>query len=202
MDDFFVLRDAVRQLEGAWEIPEQLALLQRLNDLLLDGFCLDLGAGLLLPLWVEAYYYHPGKFEDQSTHRSPGQAGRFGRLYLHRKGWGGADLCLSLGEYCLSCLLKYSLVEGEFLSQLGLRDRLGELLALDPGLADRFVLAPLPEALRDRRRICHSPRKGLGEGPFREACLASVKGVGEFPFRYERGFGAKKLLSLDGRTQP
>lgn len=188
------LEDTVRRLETTWDIPGQLALLSKLNDQLLEGYCLELGRARLLPLWVEAYYYHPGKFEDEATHKSPGQQGRFGRLYLHRKGWGGADICLSMGEYSLSCLLKYSLVEGEFLSQLGLRDRLKELLAEDPGLEDRVVLESLPEALRDGRAILHSPRKGLGEGTFRRARLASMKGVGEFPFRYEKGFGKTRLL--------
>lgn len=195
------LRNTVRRLELTWDVSGQLVLLQELNDRLLEGYCLELGEARLLPLWVEAYYYHPDKFEDGSTHRSPGQKGRFGRLYLHRKGWGGADICLSMGEYCLSCLLKYSLVDGEFLSQLGLRDRLKVMLAADPGLGERAVLAPLPEGLRDGRVICHSPRKGLGEGAFREAELASVKGVGEFPFQYVKGFGKTKLLGrikLDG----
>lgn len=190
------LRDMVRRLENAG--GGRLELLQQLNDRLLTGFCIQLGEGVtLLPLWVEAYYYHPGRFEDGSTHRSPGQKGRFGRLYLHTKGYGGADICLSMGDYYLSCLLKYSLVNGRFLSQLGLRDMLKDLCRRDPGLIEREVLSPLPEGAGDGRRIFHSPRKGLGEGEFRRALLASLKGVGEFPFRYERGFGKTRLLSGD-----
>lgn len=193
------LQETVRQLEAAWDAATQLTLLQRLNDLLLTRFCLRLdGDTTLLPLWVEAYYYHPGKFEDESAHRSPKQAGRFGRLYLHTKGWGGADICLSMGEYYLSCLLKYSLAEGAFLSQLGLRGLLKDLCRMDPALEERMVLSPLPEELRDATPICHSPRKGLGGGAFRWARLASIKGVGEYPFRYETGFGKTRLLSERG----
>ena len=192
MDALSELRGTVRQLENTLVEAAQLTLLQKLGDLLLTRCCLDLGeGGLLIPLWVEAYYYCPGRFEDPSVHRSPGQMDRFGRLYLHRKGYGGADICLSLGGYHLSFLLKYSLVEGVFLSQLGLRDLLKDL---PPGLGERMVLAPLPEGLRDHGPVYHSPRKGLGEGPFRLARLASIRGVGEYPFRYERGFGKTRLL--------
>lgn len=194
-----VLRDIVHRLEEARDIPSRLALLQQLNDRLLDGFCIRLGRDdTLLPLWVEAYYYCPGKFQDPSAHLSPLQKDRFGRLYIHKRGYGGADICLSLGDYYLSCLLKYSLVNGRFLSQLGLRDLLKELCQKDPGLPDRPVLAPLPEDLKDRRPIFHSPRKGLKEGAFRWEPLASIKGVGEFPFRYERGFGKSRLLKEQG----
>ena len=195
MDALSELRGTVRRLEAAREEVARLSLLQKLGGLLLTRCCLDLGeGGLLVPLWVEAYYYCPGRFEDPSVHRSPGQTGRFGRLYLHRKGYGGADICLSLGGYYLSFLLKYSLVEGVFLSQLGLRDLLKDLLSNDPGLAERMVLAPLPEGPEGRGPICRSPRKGLGEGPYRLARLACVRGVGEYPFRYERGFGKTRLL--------
>ena len=111
MDALSELRGTVRQLENTLVEAAQLTLLQKLGDLLLTRCCLDLGeGGLLIPLWVEAYYYRPGRFEDPSVHRSPGQMDRFGRLYLHRKGYGGADICLSLGDYYLSCLVKYSLV--------------------------------------------------------------------------------------------
>lgn len=199
MEPLMELQETVRQLESSWDEDDQLALLQRLNDQLLSRFCLRLSDGMiLLPLWVEAYYYHPGKFEDGSSHLSPQQQDRFGRLYLHTKGYGGADVCLSMGEYYLSCLLKYSLVDGEFLSQLGLRDLLKSLCSRDPGLRERVVLSPLPGGGADGRPIFHSPRKGLGEGRFRWARLASVKGVGEYPFRYERGFGKTRLLKEHG----
>lgn len=195
MERILEFQEIVRELDKAWDIPAQLALLQRLGDRLLDGFCIQLGKGVvLLPLWVEAYYYHPGKFEDNSAHLSPRQQNRFGQLYIHKRGYGGADICLSMGDYYLSCLLKYSLVDGKFLSQLGLRDLLKELCVKDPGLSDRPVLQPLPDSLKDPRPIFHSPRKGLGEGEFRWAQLASLKGVGEYPFRYERGFGKTRLL--------
>jgi len=195
MNPLLELQEAVRQLEAAWDTGTQLALLQRLNDLLLTRFCLRLGGdATLLPLWVEAYYYHPGKFEDESTHRSPKQVGRFGRLYLHTKGWGGVDICLSMGDYYLSCLLKYTLAEGVFLSQLGLRSLVKDLCRQDPALEDRPVLFPLPEGSWDPAPVCHPPRKGLGGGAFRWARLASIKGVGEYPFRYEKGFGKTRLL--------
>lgn len=195
------LKNTVRKLENAVDVESQIELLQALNDQLLTGFCLRLGENaVLLPLWVEAYYYRPGRFEDPSVHRSPRQMDRFGQLYIHKRGYGGADICLSLGEYYLSCLLKYSLINGRFLSQLGLRDLLKELCARDPGLEERMVLSPLQEEQRDGRRIFHSPRKGLRKGEFRLARLASIKGVGEYPFSYERGFGKTRLLKEAGSS--
>ena len=195
MEPILELKETVRRLEAARNTESQIELLQSLNDQLLTRFCVRLGEGiLLLPLWVEAYYYHPGSFEDSSAHLSPRQKDRFGRLYIHSKGYGGADICLSMGEYYLSCLLKYSLINGEFLSQLGLRDLLKELCAKDPELGGRMVLSPLPDELRDHRPVFHSPRRGLGEGKFRWARLASLKGVGGYPFRYEQGFGKTRLL--------
>lgn len=201
------LKKTVRRLESAADVDSQIELLQAINDRLLTGYCAGLGEdAVLLPLWVEAYYYRPGRFEDPGVHRSPRQMDRFGRLYIHKRGYGGADICLSMGDYYLSCLLKYSLINGRFLSQLGLRDLLKELCARDSGLEDRMVLSPLPEEQRDGRRIFHSPRKGLREGEFRLAPLASLKGVGEYPFRYERRFGKTRLLreagSLTIRTSP
>ena len=199
MEPISELQETVRRLESSWDVDSQLALLQQLNDQLLSHFCLRLGSGVvLLPLWVEAYYYHPGKFEDESTHLSLQQQNRFGRLYMHTKGYGGADVCLSMGEYYLSCLLKYSLADGAFLSQLGLRDLLKSLCSRDPGLRERVLLSPLPKGAPDGRPVFHSPRKGLGDGKFRWARLASVKGVGEYPFRYERGFGKTRLLKERG----
>lgn len=193
------LQTTVRQLENTWDVPAQLKLLQQLNDLLLTRFCLPLSPEItLLPLWVEAYYYHPGKFEDESAHRTDQQKNRFGKLYIHTKGWGGADLCLSQGDYCLSCLLKYTLAAGELRSQLGLKKLLSELCRSDPELKDRFLLAPLPEGDWEKGPVYHSPRKGLTAGAFRQARLASLKGVGEYPFRYEAGFGQRRLLGEEG----
>lgn len=190
------LRDAVRRLEACREVERQVALLGRLGALLLTDICLELAPDVqLLPVWVEAYYYRPGRFEDPAVHRSPGQAGRFGQLYLHKKGYGGADICLSLGEYYLSYLLKYSMVNGQLLSQLGLRYLLRELMLKDPSLPERQVVAPVPEHLRDHKPVYLSPRKGLNTVYLRWELLAAVKGVGELPFRYERGWGAKKLLA-------
>ena len=196
MEPILELKETVRRLEAARDTESQIELLQSLNDQLLTRFCVRLGEGiLLLPLWVEAYYYHPGSFEDSSAHLSPRQKDRFGRLYIHSKGYGGADICLSMGADYLSCLLKYSLINVEFLSQLGLRDLLKELCAKDPELGGRMVLSPLPDELRDHRPVFHSPRRGLGDGKFRWARLASLKGVGEYPFRYEQGFGKTRLLN-------
>ena len=72
------------------------------------------------PLWVEAYYYDQNKFPDCNTHmsdkqKSDSEDSRFGKLYFHKKGRGGLDICLPKyvmdhEDYYLSVLLKATLV--------------------------------------------------------------------------------------------
>lgn len=189
------LIEKVRRLETETRRPAQLLLLQELSDSLLSSYRLALPTGALYPLWVEAYYYHPGRFEDQNTHRDPMQRNRFGKLYFHRKGWGGVDLCLSLGDYSLSFLLKYTHTESEFFSQVPLYRFLNVQRKAGVDLESAPVLERLPEGEENPGPIYHSPRKGLcREDEFSGALLASIKGVGEYKYSFVRGFGKEKLV--------
>ena len=184
----------VHQLEAEPRRASQLLLLQSISDALLTSYRLSLPSGPLYPLWVEAYYYHPGRFEDQNTHRAPMQRGRFGKLYFHRKGWGGVDLCLSLGDYGLSFLLKYTRTQSEFFSQIPLYRFLNAQRKAGVDLESAPVLERLPEGQEDPGPIFHSPRKGLcREDEFSGALLASLKGVKKYKYSYVPGFGKEKL---------
>lgn len=116
------LKKLVRRLEGEADLQKQVAILQEIGEKLVSKYVLSIGDLLVVPLWVEAYYFDRETFEDPFTHRSEDQKGaeHFGKLYFHQKTdsqRGGVDLCLSLGDYYLSFLLKYTLVNGVFTSQ-------------------------------------------------------------------------------------
>ena len=191
----------VARLESLTDIPAQLALLQRLTDTLLQSYCFDLGDRLLYPLWLEAYYFHPGKFEDENAHRAPVQQNHFGQLYFHRKGYGGVDICLSRGAYCLSFLIKYSCTDQDFFSQVALFRYLNPRRKTGEDLENRPLLRPVPASHHDGRPVLHSPRKGLVKESFRREMLASLKGVDDYPFHYEKGFGKRRLKEQLAKRQ-
>lgn len=185
------LRENVTRLEAARDPQIQIKILQRINDLLLTQYCIKIQENLhVYPLWTEAYYYHPTHFPDPNTHRVPQQKGRFGQLYFHTKGWGGVDLCLSQGDYCLCFLLKYSRSEAGFHGQIALRRLLEEFR---PRLADQVALAPIPPQEADGLPIYHMARKGLKPGLFSEERLAAVKGIDEYKYSYPKGYGKTRL---------
>lgn len=52
----------------------EIKLLQNINDTLLDNCLIRVNDHFIIePLWVEAYYFHSGKFEDYNTHQKPQQ---------------------------------------------------------------------------------------------------------------------------------
>ncbi len=117
------LYDEVKFLET---LTEQRKIIEKLQDIgakLLTEYEVQVGACTIELLLIEAYYNNPSVgFEDFSVHNNPHQQNNFGALYFHsssnaisRK--GGADLCLSLGDYSLSFLLKNTVLNGEFITQ-------------------------------------------------------------------------------------
>lgn len=111
------LKTAIKNLEKEIDGEKQIELLQSINKFLLTEYVIKIRDLIIQPLLVEAYYYCQGKFEDTNTHGFKsekcrrGQSGRFGKLYVHKMGYGGIDICLSMREdYCLSFLIKNSLV--------------------------------------------------------------------------------------------
>lgn len=111
------LEGLVKQLEvltGKNEIVEQL---QEIGKYILNNCYFDFGNNQkIYPLWIEAYYYKNGVFEDEFCHKCDYQKGkdRFGKPYFH----SGVDVCLPLGDYYLSYLIKVSYDNnGELYSQ-------------------------------------------------------------------------------------
>ena len=115
------LKKIVAELENEYNREKQIKLLQKISELLITDYAINACGVVIEPLWVEAYYFHKGKFEDLNDHRKSKQKDGFGKLYLHTEKkispsnrLGGVDIVLSLGDYYLSFLIKNSLIGGKF----------------------------------------------------------------------------------------
>ena len=114
------LQNLAGALEAASE-AEAMEILQEIGEFLINGCQIRVLDTVIEPLWVEAYYFREDSFPDLNTHSSDRQRNRFGRLYFHRRGYGGVDLCLSDSDrWYLSFLLKAGLVDGVFRTQKGI----------------------------------------------------------------------------------
>ena len=122
MTDLKDLEEKVKNLEKltAEEQPQQIKLLQEIGKELLTEYVIKVGNITIKPLWVEAYYSDANTgFVDTSVHGDECQK-QYDVLYFHHKtddSRSGVDICLSCGDYYLSYLLKYTLVNGVFKSQ-------------------------------------------------------------------------------------
>lgn len=81
--------------------------LQQIIELLISKYAIKIGDITIKPIVVEAYYKNE-IFDDKYTHDSPRQKNNIENIYIHEKGRGGIDLCLSDGNYALSFLIKNS----------------------------------------------------------------------------------------------
>lgn len=120
------LKRLVEKLSGKDDRCQQIKILQEIAGKLLREYYVKIDEDLIIePLRLEAYYYHPSKFDDETSHQNPQQK-TFDRLYLHTKEKinlktsrkGGVDICLALNSddkdatnsYFLSFLIKNSRV--------------------------------------------------------------------------------------------
>ena len=180
-----VLRDLVQGLEHTSE-AEAIGILQKIGAILIHDCQIQVAGAVIEPLWVEAYYFRADSFPDLNIHRSPLQKNRFGKLYFHRRGYGGLDLCLSDSEELyLSFLLKACLLNGSFQTQKGLLTILsdtGRTKAELEGLTP--VLVPVPGS----HSIAYAPRVNLARPCYREAPLAAfaMDALPQYDFRFAR----------------
>ena len=180
------LRAWVGALDAVSE-AETIGILRKIGALLIRDCQIHVLDTVIQPLWVEAYYFRADFFPDLNTHRSPLQKNRFGRLYFHRRGYGGLDLCLSDSEDAwLSFLLKASLVNGVFRTQKGALSILSdtgktkaELEALD------HILVPA----NNRHRVAYAPRVNLAKPCYGDAPLAAfaLDALPRYDFRFAHG---------------
>lgn len=200
------LKVVVKNLEEETDRKKQIELLQSINCLLLTEYVIKIRDLIIQPLLVEAYYYCPGKFEDTNTHGFKsekcrrGQSGRFGKLYVHKMGYGGIDICLSMREdYCLSFLIKNSFVyknaaeeNKKFCTQVSLLRYLKENLGGADIIEQKGVLC---EKNKEAAPVINTVRKGVN-GSFKNDELASlsVYSLKEYPLTLEKGYTKKKIV--------
>lgn len=197
------LKTLVSKLEKLEKDDEKktVIILKQINEQLLTEYVIKVDDIIIEPLLVEAYYYHPGKFEDFNTHGYGDercrkmQSNRFGQLYFHRKGYGGLDLCLSMGDdYCLSFLIKNSLVSHVgFCTQTKLSEQLTKKKT-------REEMENIKNVLCKKHRdfeIIHTVRKGLTSETFQTEALASlpIDKIKDYPFTLEKGHSRTDLIS-------
>lgn len=199
------LETAIKNLEKESDREKQIKILQYVNKLLLTGYLVKVGDLIIEPLLVEAYYYCPGRFEDTNTHGFKnekcrrGQSDRFGKLYVHKMGYGGIDICLSRKkDYCLSFLIKNSLVskEGaeerkEFCTQVSLLRYLKENLGVADVIEQMGVLCTKE---KDTAPVINTVRKGV-KGSFKNEELASLclDSLKDYPLTLEKGHTKEKI---------
>lgn len=169
------LEDRIKDLENERNKEKQVEILQEIGKLLLSKYKIQIGDLTIEPLLVEAYYYHPGKFDDSNTHGFGNykldkecrklQSNCFNRLYFHKKGYGGVDVCLSKGDYCLSFLIKVALINGKAYKQEGIYQKLKKECIDDT----KDVLAP---SYNSRNSLVCIPRKNTHKGDYAAKPLA------------------------------
>ena len=175
------LMELVKNLEQETNEKQQIQILQEINEKLLTKYALKVGELVIIPLWVEAYYYHEMNFPDVTSHRSPRQQNHLGKLYQHAKTEinGGIDICLTDSkEYYLSFLIKSALVNGEFCTQEKINGKL-----IKTGLDIENQEDVLIECEREGE-IYHTHRIGLTNENYKNLPLASlpIHEIKNYPF--------------------
>lgn len=125
MEDLKIL---VEKLEQEHDEKEQVKILQKIEEKLLNEYVIKIGNDTIEPLRVEAYYYpaeNKEKFNDPCAHESVKKINNFGKLYFiePKYGYPGIDLCLSLGNYYLSFLIKDARIGDTIFKQTALHDK-------------------------------------------------------------------------------
>ena len=98
---------------------KQIKTLQDIGKLLLTEYIIQVDDVKVYPLWVEAYYFNNKKFPDPFVCKYDKQKEN-DVLFFHHKTddqRNGVDICLSKGDYYLSFLLKYTLVDDKVRKQ-------------------------------------------------------------------------------------
>ena len=182
------MTDLVRQLENTSEKTAQVKILQEIGKKLLTEYVIKIGDITIKPLWVEAYYSDTNTgFVDEAVHGNECQKNRYGVLYFHHKTddqRSGVDICLSCGNYYLSYLLKYTLVNGIFKSQAQLSSMIPHELR---GTAKNVLVKEQNPA---EVMIC-TKRIGIMSSAYKDADLAIARDINQ---RFVTDSGEKKSL--------
>ena len=144
--------------------------LQRMMNAFLSECQLKINGEIVEPLQVEAYYRNGCQFDDENVHGCPAQKNNFGKLYFHKVGRGGVDICLSNGDYHLSLLLKTSRIGDEILTQTKLAKRFP--VEIRAKLENKMVLEERPNPKAGP--VFFTKRKGLVRDTFKDEKLGAI----------------------------
>ena len=191
------LRKLVKNLEEENNEEKQITLLQQIESKLLNEYNIVIKDTIIEPLRLEAYYYpfkDKYKFNDPCAHKSTKKIDNFEKLYFieERYGYPGIDLCLSLGNYYLSFLIKNSRIGDAYYKQMDLFDRFQDK-------RDEIETMDVLEKVKNKEQIVFkTSRVGLKKSKtkFAHALLASVIELeNSSEYDLERGFGKERMVA-------
>ena len=182
------MEDLINQLTSTHDKDAQVNFLQEIGKKLLTEYVIKFGYITIKPLWVEAYYSDTNTgFVDEAVHGNECQKNQYGALYFHHKTddqRSGVDICLSCGNYYLSYLLKYTLVNGIFKSQAQLSSMIPHELR---GTAKNVLVKEQNPA---EVMVC-TKRIGIMSSAYKDADLAIARDINQ---RFVTDSGEKKSL--------
>lgn len=182
------MEDLINQLTSTHNKDAQVNFLQEIGKKLLTEYVIKIGDITIKPLWVEAYYSDTNTgFVDEAVHGNECQKNQYGALYFHHKTddqRSGVDICLSCGNYYLSYLLKYTLVNGIFKSQAQLSSMIPHELR---GTAKNILVKEQNPA---EVMVC-TKRIGIMSSAYKDADLAIARDINQ---RFVTDSGEKKSL--------
>ena len=182
------MENLINQLTSTHDKDAQVNFLQEIGKKLLTEYVIKIGDITIKPLWVEAYYSDTNiGFVDEAVHGNECQKNQYGALYFHHKTddqRSGVDICLSCGNYYLSYLLKYTLVNGIFKSQAQLSSMIPHELR---GTAKNILVKEQNPA---EVMVC-TKRIGIMSSAYKDADLAIARDINQ---RFVTDSGEKKSL--------
>ena len=182
------MENLINQLTSTHDKDAQVNFLQEIGKKLLMEYVIKIGDITIKPLWVEAYYSDTNTgFVDEAVHGNECQKNQYGALYFHHKTddqRSGVDICLSCGNYYLSYLLKYTLVNGIFKSQAQLSSMIPHELR---GTAKNILVKEQNPA---EVMVC-TKRIGIMSSAYKDADLAIARDINQ---RFVTDSGEKKSL--------
>lgn len=182
------MENLINQLTSTHDKDAQVNFLQEIGKKLLTEYVIKIGDITIKPLWVEAYYSDTNTgFVDEAVHGNECQKNQYGALYFHHKTddqRSGVDICLSCGNYYLSYLLKYTLVNGIFKSQAQLSSMIPHELRGTP--KNVLVKEQNPAEIM----VC-TKRIGIMSSAYKDADLAIARDINQ---RFVTDSGEKKSL--------
>ena len=182
------MENLINQLTSTHDKDAQVNFLQEIGKKLLTEYVIKIGDITIKPLWVEAYYSDTNTgFVDEAVHGNECHKNQYGALYFHHKTddqRSGVDICLSCGNYYLSYLLKYTLVNGIFKSQAQLSSMIPHELR---GTAKNILVKEQNPA---EVMVC-TKRIGIMSSAYKDADLAIARDINQ---RFVTDSGEKKSL--------